>query len=97
MEIKTTYQERCLMREQTLDESTTNLIKYFIGLGDDETTAKSKVTQVSTKVAAFLYPYVKGNVSSLIDALNAVDEVELPFFDAAAKAQITGDLSNAVI
>lgn len=83
------YLDRVRQREFTLGKATMNFVEYFIGLGDDEATAKNKVGQVSDEVAQHLYQYTLGRVHPLIDGLNAST---LPFMDAAAKAKITGDL-----
>jgi hypothetical protein len=78
------YKDRNAAREKTA---------YYMGLGDDLLTAQDKVGQISDEVAPWMYSYVKGRTSKLIDELNAIDEVAYPFFDSAAKAQIIGDLT----
>lgn len=79
-----------MMRQNTLDESTMAFVKYWMDLGDDQATAESKVGQLSTECAALIYPYVMGNISALIDAINASS---LPFMDQAAKDFIIDKLS----
>lgn len=85
------YDERCELRKKTLYVATMNFVNYFVSLGDDLSTAQSKVAQVSTEVNPTIFGYVLGNVQPLIDAINAST---LPFMDAAAKAKLTGDLST---
>ena len=85
------YLSRCNNREMTLMSATMGFVAYFMGLGDDLTTAQGKVSQVSTKVSLHLYPYRLGNTQPLIDAINAST---LEFMDAAAKAKLTGDLTT---
>jgi hypothetical protein len=87
------YSSRTRNRELTLMKATMSFVGYFMGLGDDQTTAESKVSDVSTEVAQFLYVYTLGNTQPLIDAINNIDEVAFPYMDAAAKAKITGDLT----
>lgn len=86
------YYSRTSSREKTLMEATMNFVAYFMGLGDDQATAEGKVSQVSTEVAPLLYVYTLGNTQPLIDAINAIDDQVMTFMDAAAKAQLTGDL-----
>ena len=93
MGITTSYEERNLMRQKTLNEATMNFVAYFMGLGDDQATAESKVAQVSTEVAQHLYPYVLGNTQPLIDAINACT---LSHMDQNAKDKIIGDLTVTV-
>lgn len=93
MSLTPTYEERNEAREKTLDEATMNLVAYYMGLGDDLATAQDKVGQISDIVAPWMFSYVKGRTAKLIAELNAIDEVTYPFFDAAAKAKITGDLT----
>jgi hypothetical protein len=84
------YELRSEERERVLMWATMEFVTYFIGLGDDQATAESKVSQISTEVASLLYVYTLGNTQPLIDAINAS---ALPFMDAAAKAKLTGDLT----
>lgn len=85
------YLMRCSGRELVLIQSTMDFIKYFIGLGDDKPTAETKVSQLSTEVAAYLYAYVLGNKQPLIDGINAST---LPFMDQAAKDYLTTQLTQ---
>lgn len=78
------------MRQNTLDAATMEFVAYFIGLGDDQITAESKVRQLSTETAAFVYVYIMGNTQALIDAVNAS---ALPFMDQAAKDFLIGKLT----
>ncbi len=87
------YVNRIKQREFTLANATMQFVGYFMALGDDQATAEGKVSQVSTAVATYLYVYTLGNTQPLIDAINAIDEVAMPFMDAAAKAKLTGDLT----
>lgn len=93
MEITSSYTDRNAARQRTLEEATMAFVKYFLELGDDQATAEAKVAEVSTEVAPHLFPFVLGNTQPLINALNAST---LPQMDAAAKAKITGDLTNPV-
>ena len=88
--ITSNYRERNDMRQLKLETSTMAFVQYFIDLGDDMATAQSKVSELSTECAAYLYPFVLGNTQPLINAINASS---LPFMDAAAKSKLTGDLS----
>jgi hypothetical protein len=89
-EITADYMSRTDRRQQVLMTATMNFVAYFMGLGDDQVTAEGKVSQVSTDVASLLYVYTLGNTQPLLDAINAST---LPFMDAAAKAQLVGDLT----
>jgi hypothetical protein len=84
------YAERCNQRQDVLITATMNFVKYFIDLGDNKPTAEAKVSEVSTDVAAYLYAYVLGNKTPLIDSINLSS---LPFMDAAAKDYLTQQLS----
>ena len=86
------YMNRVRNREFTLGKATMNFVAYFMGLGDDQTTAESKVSQVSTEVAALLYVYTLGNTQPLLDAIQAST---LPHMDQAAKDKLIGDLTIA--
>ena len=86
------YMNRVRNREFTLGKATMNFVAYFMGLGDDQTTAESKVSQVSTEVAALLYVYTLGNTQPLIDAIQAST---LPHMNQAAKDKLIGDLTIA--
>lgn len=88
--ITTSYAERNAMRQTKMNEATMAFVQYFVDLGDDLPTAESKVAQLSTEVAAYLYPYVLGNTQPLIDGINAST---LPHMDQAAKDKIIGDLT----
>jgi hypothetical protein len=83
------YSSRCSARQFQLMMSTMNFVEYFVKLGDDQSTAEAKVTEVSTEVAAYLYAYVLGNKQPLIDG---IDSSTLPFMDANAKSQLIQDL-----
>jgi hypothetical protein len=84
------YDGRCSTRQGQLMIATMNFVQYFVDLGDDKPTAEAKVSQVSTETAAYLYAYVLGNKTPLIDNINLST---LPFMDAAAKAKLIGDLT----
>lgn len=85
------YNLRSSSREQVLFTATMNFVQYFIDLGDDKPTSESKVSQLSTEVAAYLYAYVLGNKQPLIDGIN---NSTLPFMDAAAKQKLITDLET---
>lgn len=85
------YISRCYNREFTLNSATMNFIDYFINLGDDKNTAETKVTDLSTEVAAYLYAYVLGNKIPLI---NAINNSTLPFMDVDAKTFLINELTN---
>ena len=87
------YNLRNEQREQTLTLATMSFVGYFMGLGDDQATAESKVAQVSTEVAALLYVYTLGNTQPLKDSINAS---VLPFMDAPAKAFLVDALTPTV-
>jgi hypothetical protein len=79
------YSSRNLARAANLENATMYFMQYFIDLGDDLSTSQSKVTQLSTEVAAWLYPYVLGNTQPLVDAVNSSG---LPFMDSSAKSKL---------
>jgi hypothetical protein len=81
----TSYSSRNLARGAKLENATMYFMQYFIDLGDDLSTSQSKVTQLSTEVAMWLYPYVLGNIQPLIDAVNSSS---LPFMDSSAKNRL---------
>lgn len=83
------YKSRTEQRELTLMTATMSFVGYFMGLGDDQLTAETKTSQISTEIAAFLYVYTLGNKQPLIDAINAS---ALPFMDAPAKAFLVAGL-----
>lgn len=89
IDIYSSYESRCYARNKILSVATMNFVQYFVDSGDDKPTAESKVSQISTEVAAYLYAYVLGNKQPLIDGIN---NSALPFMDAAAKAKLVGDL-----
>ena len=91
MLVTSNYTERNLKRQRTLEEATMRFVAYFMILGDDQATAETKVAEVSTESAVYLYPFVLGNTQPLIDSLNAST---LPQMDADAKAAITDYLTN---
>jgi len=82
------YKERNLQRETLIEEGTMALVAYFMGLGDDKHTAETKVSELSTEVAQYIYPYILGNMV-LISQINAST---LPFMDEAAKGFIVNIL-----
>ena len=84
------YDGRCEKRQKTLYIATMNFVKYFMELGDTQTTAESKVSQVSTESASYLYAYVLGNKDPLIASIN---NSTLSFMDDEAKSKLIGDLS----
>jgi hypothetical protein len=84
------YDARCERRRKQLYIATMNFVAYFIGLGDDQATAEDKVGQVSDEAEWRTYQYELGRTQPLIDSVNAST---LPFMDAAAKAQLVGDLT----
>jgi hypothetical protein len=89
-EVVSEYSKRCDEREVTLMNATMNFVGYFMGLGDSKIDAETKVAELSTEVAAFLYSYRLGNTQPLI---NSINNSSLVFMDAAAKIKITGDLT----
>ena len=84
------YSTRNLARQAKIENATMYFMQYFLDLGDDLETSQSKVTQLSTEVAIWIYPYILGNTQPLI---NAIDASTLPFMDNNAKANIIGNLS----
>lgn len=88
-EVTADYISRNNRREVILCTSTMNFVSYFISLGDTEEQAKVKVSELSTEVAQYLYCYVLGNKTPLINSINAST---LPFMDASAKAYLISQL-----
>lgn len=71
-------------RMQVIQIAITNMIGYFIGLGDDPTTAENKTIQLADEIGGgTMLLYQLGYEQKLIDAINAS---ALPQMDAAAKA-----------
>lgn len=89
-DIANSYSMRCGSRENILIQATMNFVQYFIALGDDKPTAESKVSGLSTEVAAYLYAYVLGNKQPLLDSIN---NSTLPYMDSAAKEYLITQLS----
>lgn len=87
------YKSRTAQRQLQLMSATMSFVGYFMGLGDDQTTAESKVSGVSTFVAPLLYVYTLGNKQPLTDAINNINIVDLPFMDEAAKSFLITKLS----
>jgi hypothetical protein len=79
------YRFRNNSRELTLHTATMNFIDYFIDLGDDDITAKNKVSELSTEVNHTLYGYILGNTKPLFDAIN---NTSLSFMNDDAKTKI---------
>lgn len=90
MNVQANYHERNLKRQQTMEEATMAFVAYFIGLGDDQATAEGKVSDLSSEVALWIYPYVLGNKTPLYDGIQAST---LPFMDQAAKDFLIGKLT----
>ena len=84
------YNSRCLVRQTQLMQATMDFVQYFMNLGDDKPTADQKVSDVSTEVAIYLYAYVLGNKTPLLDMINAS---VLPFMDQTAKDFLIQQLS----
>jgi len=95
-EVVAGFYKRTDAREKTIMLSTMNLVAYFMGLGDDQETSEGKVSQVSLDISSLLYIYTLGNIQPLVDAVNAIDEVAMPFMDTAAKAYLVGQLTPPV-
>jgi hypothetical protein len=89
-ELIANYYNRTDKREETLMSATMNMIAYFMGTGDSQVNAETKVSQLSTEVAPLLYVFTLGNVQPLKDAINAST---LPFMNQAAKDYIIAQLS----
>lgn len=85
------YINRNKNRENRLNTSTVNFINYFVNLGDDITTARNKVSELSNETAQYIYVYILGNTTPLI---NCINNSTLPFMDDDAKAKLVGDLTN---
>jgi len=86
-------------RNGTLFSASVSLMKYYIGLGDDVATAKDKVDQIADVIydsfAGAVLGYESGVTRQkvkLIAAIEGIDEVAFPFFDAAAKQVVTDKL-----
>lgn len=91
VEVYSSYESRCSIRNKRLYNATMDFVKYFIDLGDDKPTAEAKVSELSTEVAAYLYAYVLGNKTPLV---NGINNSSLPFMDAAAKQKLINDLQT---
>lgn len=89
-EILAGFYKRTDKREETLMNATMSFVGYFVGLGDDQATAESKVSQMSTECAAFTHVYTMGNITALTDAIQTSN---LAFMDQAAKDFIIGELT----
>jgi hypothetical protein len=69
------YKTRNEQREQTLTLATMSFVAYFMGLGDDQATAESKVAQLSTEalkdgINASALPFMDAAAKTfLVDAL----------------------------
>lgn len=74
-------------------KATMGLVAHFMGLGDDQATAESKVTDLSNEISdnkpSAKFDYIIGVRQPLIDQVNAST---LPHMDAAAKAVVTDNL-----
>ena len=79
------YDMRTGQREKTLMKATMDFVGYFMSLGDDQLTAQTKVSQVSTHVAVYLYVYTLGNVAPLANGIQNIDIIDMPFMDQDAK------------
>lgn len=88
------YNMRTDQREKTLMKATMNFVGYFIALGNTELEAQTKVSQVSTHVAKYLYVYTLGNVSPLVNEIQNIDEIEMPFMNQAAKDYLINGLTT---
>ncbi len=88
----TDYDIRNKSRWVALSDGTMTLKQHFVDLGDDETTALTKVTQVSRAVSTSKpeakIDYIMGDTQPLKDEIQSVDEVTYPWFDQAAKDAI---------
>jgi len=89
--ITTTYEERNAIRQQKLNEATQSFIEYFVEIGDDQKTAEQKVSDLSTEVALYLYPYILGNTKPL---LKSIQDSTLDFMNQDAKDTLISYLSN---
>lgn len=94
------YNIRNKNRKGTLAAATMALVIHFMGLGDDQVTANDKVDQISDVLLDTVPGAVTGysmgcarQKTKLIDAINGIDEVAFPFFDAAAKLVIVNKLN----
>lgn len=85
------YSSRNEARRAKLENATVYFIQYFIDMGDDLSTARNKVSELSTEISQYLYIYILGNTQPLIDAIN---NSNLPFMDQSAKEKLINDLSN---
>lgn len=90
------YYKRTGSREKTLMSSTMSLVAYFMGLGDSKIEAENKVTQISTELAPYLYAFTLGNTQLLVNKVNEIDEIVMPFMDTLAKNFVIGELGGTV-
>lgn len=84
------YFTRCDSRQLQLLTSTMNFVEYWMNLGDDRPTADEKVRGLSTENAQWLYAYVLGNKTPLLEGIN---NSTLPYMDASAKQFIIDQLA----
>ena len=93
------FVERSLTnRFGTLALATTNLIAYYVDLGDTQEEAEIKVGQISNEIRIIdggsKFDYILGNIAPLLNSIDLVSEITYPFFDNLAKTQIKTDLHN---
>jgi hypothetical protein len=90
LELSTTYEMRNEIRQMKLNSATMNQIEWFIiNQGIDPETARNQMRELSSEVATWLYPYVMGNTSPLI---NAIEISELSFMSQEAKEYLVNNL-----
>lgn len=84
------YYKEISLREKVLVDARISFVLYFIGLGDDQSTAEDKVSQISDEVSGLLHSYVMGDTQPLIDGVNASS---ISHMDSAAKTELVGYLT----
>ena len=91
------YMIRTDNRNSTIAQANMGMISYFMGLGDNQVDATDKSDQISYEILKThtyaIEGYERGNSrckTDLVNAINGIDEVAYPFFDAAAKAYVLG-------
>ncbi len=86
-----TYIKKNDERMMKLQIAITNMIGYFIGLGDDPVTAENKTIQLADEIGGgTMLLYQLGYEQKLIDSINASS---LPYMDAAAKAYAVSQIN----
>ena len=90
--VQQNYNDRNLVRQNRLNQSTIDFVEYLMALGDTQEVADGKVSELSSEVGAYVYVYVLGNM----ELINQINASSLSFMDADAKAFLTNALTPTV-